>query len=53
MDLESLQAGLKRTLFFWTHTELTHVCIHRLHDNDGTSQGIPLPERRRGQLDIL
>jgi hypothetical protein len=34
MDVETLQAYLKRTLFFWTDAELTHVYIHRWHSND-------------------
>jgi hypothetical protein len=43
VDLESLQACLKRALFLWTDTELAHLCIHRLHGDNITPQGIALP----------
>jgi hypothetical protein len=29
MDVETLQAYLKRTLFFWTDAELAHIFVHR------------------------
>jgi hypothetical protein len=45
MDLESLQARLKRTLFRLADAELAHICIHRLHGNNVTSQGIAPAER--------
>jgi hypothetical protein len=53
MDLESPQSRLKHALFFRTDAELAHLCIHRLHGDNVTSQGIALPERLKGQLDIL
>jgi hypothetical protein len=53
MDLEGPQARLKRTLFFLTNAELTHLSIHRSHGNNVTSQRLPLPKRLEGQLDVL
>jgi hypothetical protein len=52
VDLERLQSRLERSLLFQTDAELTHVCVHRLHSDNVTPQGIALAEGLKGQLDI-